>query len=235
MGTSVPIFAVPPVPCLRGPLLRSSAKFPARKIRVTSAIPPGPLGPGCSKIAVDAIPQPRLVLPSRWRLVQIPAGGPMASPTQSRKSFLRTVGEGLAPPVVSWDYFRIHRRGGYQPPEPSPLEGKGAEQSEADEGGLRNGTPSAGRPVSAPCEKEGKASVTAVGAARQSLPPSRGKVARPKVVTDEGDFLACTPPGGSPKGLPCRESERCAQGAMSSTARLPRAVLGLVPSKEKTP
>ena len=191
MGTSVPIFALPPVPCLRGPLLRSSAKFPARKIRVTSAIPPGPLGPGCSKIAVDAIPQPRLVLPSRWRLVQIPAGGPMASPTQSRKSFLRTVGEGCAPP--------------------------------------------AGRPVPAPCEKEGKASVTVVGAARQSLPPSRGKVARPKVVTDEGDFLACTPPGGSPKGLPCRESERCAQGAMSSTARLPRAVLGLVPSKEKTP
>ena len=29
------------------------------------------------------------------------AGGPRASPTQSRKSFLRTVGEGLAPPAVS--------------------------------------------------------------------------------------------------------------------------------------
>ncbi len=28
------------------------------------------------------------------------AGGPRASPTQSRKSFLRTVGEGLAPPAV---------------------------------------------------------------------------------------------------------------------------------------
>ena len=122
----------------------------------------------------------------------------MASPTQSRKSFLRTVGEGLAPPVVSWDYFRIHRRGGYQPPEPSPLEGKGAEQSEADEGGLRNGTPSAGRPVSGPYKKKG-----------QLLYPPQGRHTGPPVSII----------GGSSKGLPCRKSKRCAQGPMSLSAR----------------
>ena len=41
----------------------------------------------------------RLALPSRWRLVRIPAGGPRASPTQSRTIFLSAVGDGLAPPA----------------------------------------------------------------------------------------------------------------------------------------
>ena len=110
--------------------------------------------------------------------------------------------------------------------------------------------------------KEGTASVSAVGAARPSLPPSRGKDdshyqgemsrrdkrgrgARPKVVTDEGDFLACTPPGGSPKGLPYPNAEGVLEirrgGAEGESAEgrekppwgvpLPRAGLGLAPTK----
>ena len=190
MGTSVPIFALPPAPCLRGPLLRSSAKFPARKIRVTAAIPPGPLGPGFAKIAAGAVPHQRLAWPSK-RPGAYSGGSPKGLPYPIQKEFLENRRGGVCPsrgpasvrPLRKRrEGFCDRRRG--RPPEPSP---------------------------------------------------SRGKVARPKVVTDEGDFLACTPPGGSLKGLPCRESERCAQGAMSSTARLPRAVLGLVPSKEKTP
>ena len=121
-----------------------------------------PLGAGYSKIAAGAVPQPRLALPSRWRLVlgcrarppgraayicgpasvrplrkrregfcdrrrggcphppaqcfectrvkpqgrhtgppgfHRSAGGPRASPTQPWKNFLKTVGEGLAPPA----------------------------------------------------------------------------------------------------------------------------------------
>ena len=97
---------------------------------------------------------------------------PRGSPTQTRKVSLKSVGEGL----------KVNRP-----------------KAERSHPGV---CPPAGRPVSGPYEKEGTASKSTVGAARPSLPPSRGKVARPKVVTDEGDFLACTPPGGSPKGSP---------------------------------
>ena len=46
-----------------------------------------------------AVPPPRLALPSRRGLVQIPAGGPRASPTQTPNRYVFFVGEGLAPPA----------------------------------------------------------------------------------------------------------------------------------------
>ena len=63
------------------------------------------------------------------------------------------------------DGFCVRRRSGYQPPESLlPSREKVPSACEADEGGFRNGKiPPADRPVSGPCEKEGKASVTAVG------------------------------------------------------------------------
>ena len=67
-----------------------------------------------------------------------------------------------------WSVFRC--RGGYQPPESLlPSREKVPSVCEADEGGLRNGSsPSAGRPVSGPYEKEGTASRFAVGAAHRA-------------------------------------------------------------------
>ena len=154
----------------------------------------GPPGPGFPKIEAGAIPHRRLALPSRWRLVYIPAGGPRASPTHRGWTFWRTVGEGL----------KVNRP-----------------KAERSHPGV---CPSRGPASVRPLRKERTAFASAVGAARPSLPPSRGKDdshyqgemsrrdkrgrgARPKVVTDEGDFLACTSPGGSPKGLPYPNSE----------------------------
>ena len=70
--------------------------------------------------------------------MQIPAGGPRASPTQSRKSFLRTVGEGL----------KVNR------PK--------AERSHP--GVCSSREPDSVRPL----RKEGTASVSAVGAAHRA-------------------------------------------------------------------
>ena len=110
------------------------------------------------------------------------AGGPRASPTQARKSFLRTVGAapcgrtraGLGPaPTRERNSFCIRRRGGYQPPARlHPSREKVPSVCEADEGGLRNGSsPSAGRPVSGPYEKEGTASRFAAGAGPRPTRP----------------------------------------------------------------
>ena len=104
--------------------------FRRAKSEWLSAVQSGPLGPGIPKIETNAVPVLRLALPSRWRLVlgrrarppgraafgwlkkcrrgDTPgrpapmgsAGGPRASPTQFRKTFLKPVGEGLAPPDV---------------------------------------------------------------------------------------------------------------------------------------
>ena len=74
---------------------------------------------------------------------------------------------GLGPaPTRERNSFCIRRRGVYQPPESLlPSREKVPSVCEADEGGLRNGSsPSVGRPVSGPYEKEGTASRFAVGA-----------------------------------------------------------------------
>ena len=94
-------------------------------------------------------------------------------------------------------------------------------------GQVTAGVQPTGRPVSGPYERRDSFCICRRGGCPHppaSLPPSRGKDdshyqgemsrrdkrgrgARPKVVTDEGDFLACTPPGGSPKGLPYPNAE----------------------------
>ena len=65
MGTLVPIFALPPDPCYRGYPLKWAKHFRRAKSEWRSAISPGPLGPGCSKIAAGAVSQLRLALPSQ--------------------------------------------------------------------------------------------------------------------------------------------------------------------------
>ena len=131
MGTSVPIFALPPVPCLRGPLLRSSAKFPARKIRVTSAIPPGPLGPGFAKIAAGAVPHQRLAWPSK-RPGAYSGGSPKGLPYPIQKEFLENRRGGVCPSRGPASVRPLRkRREGFcdrrrdRPPEPSPFKGEG--------------------------------------------------------------------------------------------------------------
>ena len=115
-------------------------------------------------------------------------------------------------------------------------------------GQVTAGVQQTGRPVSGPYERRDSFCICRRGGCPHppaSLPPSRGKVARPKVVTDEGDFLACTPPGGSPKGLPYPNAEGVLEirrgGAEGESAEgrekppwgvpLPRAGLGLAPTK----
>ena len=83
--------------------------------------------------------------------MQIPAGGPRASPTPSRKSFLKAVGEGLkvncpagareatlgcAPPAGRSGTFGYLRRGGYQPPASLPPSRGKVPPKGADEGAL---------------------------------------------------------------------------------------------------
>ena len=164
---------------------------PARKIRSACLrFLPAPLGAWvvqiccwCSFRTAPEYAEPTLP-------VRILTGGPRASPTQFRKVFLRTAGEGLKvnrpkaershPGVCPsrgpvWDRplrekcsrLPVRRRGGYQPPASlPPLRGKVPSTCEADEGGLRYGRdPSAGRPVSGPYAKNAPASLFAVGAA----------------------------------------------------------------------
>ena len=81
-----------PRPRLRGTRTCQVLQYFRRaKSEWLSAVPSGPLGPGFPKIAVDAVPIPRLVWPSGRRLVQIPAGGP------NWKDFLETRRGGACP------------------------------------------------------------------------------------------------------------------------------------------
>ena len=125
-----PIGCFPRTPLRGTRTCKSAENFRRAKSEWLSAVQSGPLGPGIPKIETNAVPVLRLALPSRWRLVlgrrarppgraafgwlkkcrrgDTPgrpapmgsAGGPRASPTQFRKTFLKPVGEGLAPPDV---------------------------------------------------------------------------------------------------------------------------------------
>ena len=62
--------ALPLEPPLRGTrTCEVEQNFRRAKSERLSAVPSGPLGPGFAKIVAAAAPQPRLALPSRWRLV----------------------------------------------------------------------------------------------------------------------------------------------------------------------
>ena len=96
---SVLIVAFPRTPITRDALLFVVASFPARKNRVAglnSCRPTGGWGCKncryCGSASAPGSAEPTVLGP-------LTTGGPRASPTQPWKNFLKTVGEGLAPPA----------------------------------------------------------------------------------------------------------------------------------------
>ena len=134
--------------------------------------------------------------------VRILTGGPRASPTQFRKVFLRTVGEGLK--VNRPKAERSH-------PGVCPYENNTAATRSAVGAALAVAcTPGANPGGRMLCAPTGFRWTVGAASSRPQAFPLQGGRWHGEAVTDEGGFLKRGPHlGGSPKGLPCANSKPC--------------------------